>query len=139
MIPQQLLACAAIKIGAYARGLRYLEIQARHEHLTKRTPRESNVFDISLTGETESNPNTSIIVNNEEKEVAQGSTQSWHMLMPLMKINDYANGVLPPLNSELVNFMFEIYARLGDADSIQVSYFYLNYYFLMVFFITLGY
>ena len=119
MIPQQLLACAAIKIGAYARGLRYLELQARQEYLTKRTPRESNVFDISLTGEAESSSTTNVCVHNDEKEISS-SSQTWHMLMPLMKWNDYANGFLPPLNNVLVNFMMEIYARLGDADAIQV-------------------
>lgn len=128
MIPQQLLACAAIKIGAYARGLRYLEIQARNDHLMKRKPpsaeNSNNIVDISLTDETESNPNINILHNNEEKEEVTSSKQSWHMLMPLMKINDYANGVLPPLTNELVNFMMEIYARLGDADAIQVLYIY---------------
>lgn len=124
MIPQQLLACAAIKIGAYARGLRYLELQARQEHLQKRSPHESNVFDISCTGETDSNPNNNIAVgtNNEEKESSSllNPVQSWNILMPLMKWNDYANGALPPLNNEIVNSMMEIYARLGDADALQV-------------------
>lgn len=103
-----MLASAAIKIGAYARGLRYLEIEARNDHLCKiRMKKDSPaVYDITLTGD--SFPASAN--QNEEKD----ST------IPLVKWNDLANGALPPLTSELVDFSMEIYAKLGDADALQV-------------------
>jgi hypothetical protein len=105
-IPRKLLASAAIKIGAYARGLRYLEVEARNDHIAILNSREPAVFD--MTEETEL---TAAAATNEEKNSS----------VPLMKWNDFANGALPPLNSELIDFSMEIYAKLGDADALQVT------------------
>jgi hypothetical protein len=99
------LASAAIKIGAYARGLRYLEVEARNDHIAFLNSREPPVFD--MTEETE------LTAAQEEKDKESS--------VPLMKWNDFANGALPPLNSELIDFSMEIYAKLGDADALQVT------------------
>lgn len=104
-IPRKLLASAAIKIGAYARGLRYLEVEARNDHITNLNSKRAPPF-FDMTEETE-------LTANEDKKEDNHSA-------PMMKWNDFANGALPPLNSELIDFSMEIYAKLGDADALQV-------------------
>jgi hypothetical protein len=113
-IPRKLLASAAIKIGAYARGMRYLELEARSDHLLKAQSKDAShtVFDITLTGDTEEAVPATNSNNDQGKE----------SVIPVMRWNDYANGVLPPLTVELIDFSMEIYAKLGDADASQVHF-----------------
>ena len=89
MVPQLLLARAAIGVDAHARALQYLEQHARE---MQRAELQS------------ANPTPT----------CSSSAVQQHFTL-LQDINND----LPPLSSELADYLMECYARLGDSDSLQ--------------------
>ena len=102
-MPKLLLGHAAVRIGAYARGMRYFELMAREEHLSNiHRPHDDSVTDLMSL--------------DERGGVGGGSGSSY---LPIVKRHDCANGSLPVLSIDMIDSMMEICASLEDADALQ--------------------
>ena len=87
-IPKQLLGMAAMSVKAFARAIRYIEIDARERHI-------------------EGNPTTAAAAGAEALR--------W---MPSKHARDRANGVLPIVSCFNLNVMTAAFSRLEDEDSL---------------------
>lgn len=89
-IPKDMLAAAAMKIGAYARALQYFETHARTLHRIKR---------LTVEGSSQS--------QIETRE------------LPRLLRNDGSNGELPVISPTLIDNLMDIYSRLDDTDALK--------------------
>lgn len=87
-IPKQLLGMAAMSVKAFARAIRYIEIDARDRHI-------------------QDNP-----------AAAAGAGSEALRWMPSKHARDRANGVLPILSCFNLNVMTAAFSRLEDEDSL---------------------
>jgi hypothetical protein len=110
-IPKTLLGYAAVRIGAHARAARYFEVQARADFaLNRKMSQQITLTDDATTGQ----------LREGGGKGAEASGTPKPDLFPTIARNDYANGCLPVLSAQLVDYLMEICARLGDADTLQV-------------------
>ena len=108
-IPKMLLCSAALSIKAYARALRYLELHLRQLRLN-----EKDKVSLGLSAHVRpvqaSSSNSSSSSSSSRPSRLDTLTRPHH---------DGSNGELPPLESNQIDIMMQIFSKLEDPDALQ--------------------